>query len=295
MKFLYALLSRLLMIVILAASVAGMLINFPFESKWFDPIRHFGNWLVQWILPRPHMIFWFWFGIFWVIIALGALASALRRRTDGIAVELDGGKVVILESAIRKFLRTALREVEGFSLRRVEIYRLRRTLHVDLYAQVRTRTELPELEKRVIAIVKDALNQQLGIQETAVVQLYVQDFVEGASTNSLLYQRDTEEEESTLDTINEGYSSPSSQRVNDIDTPLTFQWEREEPEAKPIAAEEANDDQKTNPTSQETEQTSRGGFWSRWRKKRQASEKSDQPSAEETSSSSAENSDSKNE
>jgi hypothetical protein len=279
MKFLYALLSRLLMIVILAASVAGMLINFPFESKWFDPIRHFGNWLVQWILPRPHMIFWFWFGIFWVIIALGALASALRRRTDGIAIELDGGKVVILESAIRKFLRTALREVEGFSLRRVEIYRLRRTLHVDLYAQVRTRTELP----------------QLGIQETAVVQLYVQDFVEGASTNSLLYQRDTEEEESTSDTINEGYSSPSSQRVNDIDTPLTFQWEREEPEAKPIAAEESSDDQEPKPTSQETEQTSRGSFWSRWRRKRQASENSDQPSAEETSSSSAENSDSKNE
>jgi uncharacterized alkaline shock family protein YloU len=272
MKLIYAFLSRLLMIVLLAASILGMLVTFPLSSPWFDPVRHFGHWLMQWVLPQPRLVFWFWFGLFWAIVALGALASALRKRSGGIAVQLDGGRVVILDSAIRKYLREALKAVREFELRRIEIYTLRNRLHVDIYAQVQAKAKLPELEAAVVEQVKKALREELGIEQDVFVQVYVTDFAGAGNGGDLVYRREWDENE----------EEPSAKTRHELDAgteaepePLAFAWRKQEPDVAaaqaattPTPAEEESGEQAAGGESEG--ESPRGGFWTRLRAKKSA-------------------------
>lgn len=258
MKFVYAVLSRLLMVALLVASVLGMLVSFPLQSKWFDPVRNLGHWLIQRLLPEPHMVFWFWFGLFWLVVALGALASALRRHREGVTVQLDDGRVVILESAIRKYLRTALEKVAGFELRKIDIYRLRHRLHVDLYAMVRSQKRLPDLENAAISEVKTALRDQLGIEEEVSVQVYVQDFIGGADSG-LVYRRSVAEEELGLD---ESRPAPAAEPQRPQDAGVAFAWPAEEPELQPVVTASDNAESAEAPSGA-SKTSGRRGLWGR--------------------------------
>jgi uncharacterized alkaline shock family protein YloU len=284
MKLIYAFLSRLLMIVLLAASILGMLVTFPLSSPWFDSVRHFGHWLMQWVLPQPRLVFWFWFGLFWAIIALGALASALRKRSGGIAVQLDGGRVVILESAIRKYLREALKAVREFELRRIEIYTLRNRLHVDIYAQVQAKAKLPELEAAVVEQVKKALREELGIEQDVFVQVYVTDFAGAGNGGDLVYRRewDENEEEPPVKTRHEQDAGKDAEPE-----PLAFAWRKQEPDVAAAQAATtstpAEEDSGERAAAGESQgESPRGGFWTRLRAKKSASEEkpAESPSAE---------------
>jgi uncharacterized alkaline shock family protein YloU len=256
MKLLHAILSRLLMVALIAASVLGMLVTFPLESRWFDPIRKLGEWLVARILPQPHMLFWFWFGLFWALVALGALASALRRRTEGVTVAIDDGRVVILESALRKYLRATLRQVNELELRKIDIYQMRRRLYVDLYVMTATGARVPEIENQIISLVKQALREQLGIQQEAIVQIYVTDFTNGPSRDDLVYRPNWNDEanEQTARSREESFA------VADLEPEsVALRWEDAEPELKSpkAAGNEPSSDEESEATPKK-----RRGFWS---------------------------------
>jgi uncharacterized alkaline shock family protein YloU len=256
MKLLHAILSRLLMIALIAASVLGMLVTFPLESRWFDPIRKLGEWLVARVLPQPHMLFWFWFGLFWALVALGALASALRRRTEGVTVAIDDGRVVILESALRKYLRATLRQVNELELRKIDIYQMRRRLYVDLYVMTTTGARVPEIENQIISLVKQALREQLGIQQEAIVQIYVTDFTNGPTRDDLVYRPNWNDE---ADERN-AHSRDESFAVADLEPEsVALRWEDAEPELKSPKA--ADKEPSTDEESQATPKKRRG-FWS---------------------------------
>lgn len=263
MKWLYAILSRLLMVALLVASILGMLVTFPLQSKWFDPVRHLGQWLVQRILPQPHMLFWFWFGLFWAIVAIGALASALRRRTEGVTVPAEEGKVVILETALRKYLRAAVKQVPELELRNIEIYQQRHKLYVDLYVLAVSGARVTEVEAKVIGIVKQALREQLGVEQDATVQIYVTDFVTAANKDELVYHRSwaDENEEQGKDV-----PAPKEPRVADVEPEsVALGWDEEEPELKKPAADMAEENE---PASARETVKKRRGFWSLFRSKK---------------------------
>lgn len=268
MKWLYQLLLRLVMAVLLVASILGMLVTFPLRSKWFDPVRDFGNWLVERILAGPHMVFWFWFGLFWAIIAIGGLASLLRRRTEGVAIQIEDGRVVILESAIRKYLRSALQEVRNFQVRNIDIYQLRRRLHIDLYAQVVAQARVPEIEEMVVGIVKRSLRDQLGIEQNAVVQLFVTDFSGTRNNDDLVYRRRWEE--------NGEQKESKAQRSSGVDVEpesLAMGWGEEEPELKRPAVTETNENNSESGTTLASDQpksVERKGLWSLFRRSKDA-------------------------
>lgn len=263
MKCLYAILSRLLMVALLVASILGMLVTFPLQSKWFDPVRHLGQWLVERILPQPHMLFWFWFGLFWAVVAIGALASALRRRTEGVIVPAEEGKVVILETALRKYLRTALKQVAELELRNIEIYQQRHKLYVDLYVLAVSGARVPEVEAKVIGIVKQALREQLGVEQDATVQIFVTDFISAANKDELVYHRswaDENEEEGRRAT------ATKEPRVADVEPEsVALGWDEEEPELKKPAADIGEE---SEPASPRQTAKKRGGFWSLFRSKK---------------------------
>lgn len=261
MRFLYFVMTRLLMVALLAASILGMLVHFPLQSAWFNPIRQFGHWLVEKVLPTPLSLFWFWLGLFWAVVAIGALATALRKRTGGIAVGVDGGRIVILDSAVRKFLREALKGVPAFELRRVEIYSRRNRLYIDLYAVVRTQTELPQLENTVISQVKQALRQELGIEQEAFVHLYVTDFT--TADQDLVYKRPLDEEEASS-------AGVSATKRPEGET-LAFAWASEEPELAPLPLNEDKSGEEEKP-AENIREVKQGGFWSRLRRKKEARE-----------------------
>ncbi|MGC8739844.1 MAG: hypothetical protein ACP5QZ_02990 [Candidatus Sumerlaeaceae bacterium] len=276
MKWLYHLLLRLLMAILLIASVLGMLVSFPLKSKWFDPVRDFGNWLVERILAGPHMVFWFWFGLFWAIIAIGALASLLRRRTEGVAIAIEDGRVVILESAIRKFLRTALRDVANFQVRNIDIYQMRNRLYIDLYAQVVAQARVPEVEETVVGIVKRSLREQLGIEQDAVVQLYVTDFTGTSDNDELVYRRRWDEKEETA-----GTGAQTAGAVDVEPESLAMGWGREEPELeRPVTRGEADGGETASSEQSQTgAPKQRRGFWSLFGKGKDSAKKSDQETA----------------
>ncbi len=275
MRFLYYVLTRLLIIALLAASVLGMLVHFPLESEWFNPVRQFGQWLVERVLPTPLSLFWFWFGLFWAVVAIGALATALRKRTGGIAVGVEGGQIVILDSAVRKFLREALKSVPAFDLRRIEIYSRRNRLYIDLYAVVRTQTELPQLENTVISQVKEALRHELGIEQEAFVHLYVTDFT--TAEQDLVYKRNIDQEEGSP-------TEQGSPRRPEGET-LAFAWATEEPELAPLPLGEEKNDRDEKESAESTPEERRGSFWSRFRRKKETGkEPSTEFPANETSS-----------
>ncbi|MCX7624623.1 MAG: alkaline shock response membrane anchor protein AmaP [Candidatus Sumerlaeaceae bacterium] len=274
MKWLYAFLSRLLMVALLVASILGMLVTFPLKSPWFDPVRQLGQWLVERMLPQPHMLFWFWFGLFWAVVALGALASTLRRRTEGVTVSAEEGKVIILEAALRKYLRAALKQVAELELRNIEIYQQRHKLYVDLYVLAVSGARVPEVEAKVISLVKQALREQLGVEQEATVQIFVTDFINAANREDLVYRRSWEEENEEQGRSVTRVGEP---HVADLEPEsVAFGWNEEEPELKKPATD-VGDEGEASPGRQPKKK--RGGFWSLFQSKK-SDESVAEPSAE---------------
>ncbi len=122
-------------------------------------------------------------GLFWLfltlllltllVVLMSVLVSTGRTRIE---VQMADGRVVIMDTAIKKYIRTALGELSGITTKQIVLKQSRAGLRVDVYAQVRSHEKLPELEARIISRVKEALTSQMGITAISAVHVYIRDF-----------------------------------------------------------------------------------------------------------------------
>lgn len=278
MKFIRNLLFTILMLTLLVASVVEMLVLFPVDSVFVAPLRGLGEWVVRHTVPTPAMKFWFWFGVFWCTLGLSCLSWALRRKTAGVEVKMEAGKVVILESAIRKYLRNSLANFPAVTLQKIDIYRQRNGLHVDLYAQVRAQANLPELENQLIEEVKRALRENLGIEELASVRFFVRDFHVGIEP-PLVAPRTPAETETSMASS----ASPTQEPERDMPYEIAAAWSREEPEAQPVETSAAEEpaSEKGEEIATTVSNQSRSGFFGFWRKKKEQADAAGETSTAE--------------
>jgi hypothetical protein len=115
---------------------------------------------------------------------------------------------------------------------------------------------VPEIENQIISLVKQALREQLGIQQEAIVQIYVTDFTNGPSRDDLVYRPNWNDEanEQTARSREESFA------VADLEPEsVALRWEDAEPELKSpkAAGNEPSSDEESEATPKK-----RRGFWS---------------------------------
>jgi hypothetical protein len=117
----------------------------------------------------------------WVVILLGVLLTlfltvARPRRRMKIEVQMGGGRVVIMDAAIKKYIKNALAEIGEITVKKIDLREQRNLVTTDITADVRTRENLPTLERRVISRVRAALAEDLGITNLGDVHVYIRNF-----------------------------------------------------------------------------------------------------------------------
>lgn len=165
----------LLLVILAAFTVVGAMATLPWEAGPLLRVRETGLSIIQ-VWLAGSLLFWLFiataFGLLLAVL-LGILAV---RRQARVEVQMADGRVVIMESAIKKYVRTALAELPGISTRRIDLAQKRGGLQVDVYTNVRTQEKLPEAEARIMARVREALTNQMGIDAIAGVHVFIQDF-----------------------------------------------------------------------------------------------------------------------
>ena len=173
MRVLREILIIVLSVAVAVVSVVGFMCEFPASPALFEPVSRTGkSILAAW---RPDLL-WLWVAMFLAAFAVLLLTIFRSRRGAHIEVQLADGKVVILDSAIKKYVRTAMGQVQGIIAQQIVLRQTRGGLHVDIYAKVRTNERLAELELKVMQCVRDALSQDLGIRAIAGVHVHIRDF-----------------------------------------------------------------------------------------------------------------------
>jgi uncharacterized alkaline shock family protein YloU len=167
-------LAAILLVAFAGISVVGVMACFPTFGGRFTRIHDYGMAVVAaW---RTHGLLWLWLGLLVSTVATLVMSLALARRRAMVEVEMEDGRVVILETAIRKYIRQALAGMSGVTGHQIRLKQTRKGLHIDIFAQVRTHEKLPEIENAMIAKVRSALSEDLGIKSVSDVHVYIRDF-----------------------------------------------------------------------------------------------------------------------
>jgi hypothetical protein len=177
MKILRKILAELLLLILLVISLAGVLTQFPaifgVQPDW---LHRKGQELAS-LWNAGASPFWFWLGLFVSSLAtlLFGLLSLIHRPAK-VEVQMADGNVVILDSAIRKYIMTALSDMPDITPQRIDLRQTRKGLQADIYSRVRTSESPPELQRVVISKVRSALSDDLGITAVGDIQVYIKDF-----------------------------------------------------------------------------------------------------------------------
>ncbi|MCX7020386.1 MAG: alkaline shock response membrane anchor protein AmaP [bacterium] len=172
MRFLRDSLNTLLICAMLIMGFVGMMAYFPTFNGTFPLISRTGASIIQ---AWSQALLWVWLGLFLACVLIIVLSIIMARRGAHIEVDMEGGRVIILDSAIRKYVRAAVSEVPGISPQRINLYPTRKGLKVDIVAVVKSDERLPNLQTRAIQRVKSALTDELGISSVAAVHVYIKD------------------------------------------------------------------------------------------------------------------------
>ncbi len=166
----------ILLLVLAAISVVGIMVEAPQVINYTpDRINALGRSVLT--VMRPDYLLFFT----WILIFLGTLLvffmTVLRpRKRMKIEVQMGGGRVVIMDAAIKKYIRNALAEINEVTVKKIELREQRGLVTTDIYADVRTRENLPVLERRIIGRVRGALAEDLGITNLGDVHVYIRNF-----------------------------------------------------------------------------------------------------------------------
>lgn len=166
----------ILLLCLAAISVVGIMVEAPQIWRWTpDRINQIGQSVVE--IMRPGlMLFMIWIVVLLSCILVFFITVARPRRRMKIEVQMGGGRVVIMDAAIKKYIRNSLAELDGVNVKKIDLREQRGQVTTDLYADVRTRQNLPSLERHIIGRVRAALAEDLGITNLGDVHVYVKNF-----------------------------------------------------------------------------------------------------------------------
>ena len=165
----------LLLLILTAVAVVGAMATLPWTPGPLARVRETGMEIVR-VWQPGGMLFWMFVGVLFGILLVAAVTISQLRRSARVEVHMADGRVVILESAIKKYIRTALAELQGISVKRIDLAQQRTGLRVDVTASVRTTEKLPDAQARIMARVHEALIHKMGISAISGVHVYIQDF-----------------------------------------------------------------------------------------------------------------------
>lgn len=166
----------LLLLTLAAIAVTGVMVEAP-QVFHYTPARI--NALGRSVLAvmRPgYLLFIVWIVVILALLLVFLITVARPRRRMKIEVQMGGGRVVIMDAAIKKYIRNALAEMGDITVKKIDLREQRNLVTTDIYADVRTRENLPTLERRVISRVRTALAEDLGITNLGDVHVYIRNF-----------------------------------------------------------------------------------------------------------------------
>ena len=174
MRLLRDILVWILLIVLAVISVMGAMVLFPTTWGPFLRMSRAAMAVVD-TYRAMDLLFWVFVGLFFATVLTLMLTIRIRPARTQIEVQMKDGRVIIMDSAIKKYVRTALADVPGIAARRIDLRQKRGKLFVDILAQVRSHEPLPDIEERTIAKVKDSLSSHLGITQIGGVHVVISD------------------------------------------------------------------------------------------------------------------------
>lgn len=166
----------LLLLTLLAISVVGLMIEAPPVFHWTPERLHQLGHSVVHIMRPGLLLFWLWWVLFLGTLLVFFITVARPRRRMKIEVQMGGGRVVIMDAAIKRYVRNALAELHGVTIKKMDLREHRGQVTTDIYADVRTRENLPTLERRIISKVRNALAEDLGITNLGDVHVFIKSF-----------------------------------------------------------------------------------------------------------------------
>ncbi len=166
----------ILLLMLAAISVVGIMVEFPQIMQWTpDRINELGRSVVRVMRPGMLLFFVWWFILIASLLVFFLTVGRSRRRMK-IEVQMGGGRVVIMDAAIKKYIRSALSEIDDVHVKKIELREHRNQVTTDIYADVRTKDSLPVLERRIITRVRTALAEDLGITNLGDVHVFIKNF-----------------------------------------------------------------------------------------------------------------------
>jgi len=178
MRFIRNFIITLLLLVLAAISVIGIMIEMPSILGWKPTaVNEMGSRLMALVRPHPEKErLWLWLAVAGGCLLVLLMSVFRRRKPMRIEVQMGGGRVVILDSAIKRYIRTALAELTDVTVRKINLRETRAGISTEIYADVKTQENLPVLERRMIQRVRAALAEDLGITSISDVHVFIRDF-----------------------------------------------------------------------------------------------------------------------
>lgn len=166
----------LLLLCLAAISVVGFMIEAPPVLHYTpDRLHNLGRSVLQVMRPGL-MMFWIWWLLFLGVLLVFFITVARPRKRMKIEVQMGGGRVVIMDAAIKRYIRNALSEIGEVTVKKIDLREHRNLVTTDITADVRTRENLPTLERRIISRVRTALAEDLGITNLGDVHVFIRNF-----------------------------------------------------------------------------------------------------------------------
>lgn len=166
----------LLLLTLAAIAVVGVMVEAPTVANFTpDRINALGRSVLT-VMRPGYLLFTVWVVILLATLLVFFITVATPRRRMKIEVQMGGGRVIIMDAAIKKYIRNALAEIGEISVKKIDLRDHRGQVSTNIYADVRTRENLPVLERRVISRVRSALAEELGITNLGDVHVYIRNF-----------------------------------------------------------------------------------------------------------------------
>lgn len=176
MRIIRIILVTILLSALAVISVVGLMVELPVILGW-RPVRinELGESFVDVMRPRNGLL-WMWASLSGGCLLVFLMSVLRRKKAMRIEVQMGGGRVVILDSAIKRYIRSALAELTDVTVKRIDLRETRSGISTDVHADVRTNDNLPVLERKMIQRVRAALAEDLGITSISDVHVYIRDF-----------------------------------------------------------------------------------------------------------------------
>lgn len=164
----------LLLATLAAIAIVGIMIEAPPILGWVPTrINSIGHSVVA-VMRPGYGLMMLWWGIL-IFIAIASYLTFFKKKLK-LEVQMEGGKVIILDNAIKKYIRNALSDLHDVNLKKIRLKSERSRIVSYLFADVRTRESLPVLERKIIDRVRKALTEDLGITNLGEVHVLVRNF-----------------------------------------------------------------------------------------------------------------------